>query len=281
MIDIKNLSYSYRRGARALDDVSARLGEGIWLLMGENGAGKTTLLHAIAGLLTPQQGECVIDGAGDTSPRRPATLDRLFLFADDMKFPAPTINGMRRIHAGFYPAFSEHRLRHNLEAFGMTGDEPLDRLSLGNRKKAQLAYTLALGTQVMLLDEPANGLDISSRRTLRRLMSESAAEGQTTVVSTHSVRDLEPLYDGVMVMSRGRMVLAMSTCDILSRLCFNIGSTAPASPLYSELDLGAWRSITVNRVGEPATDIDFTLLYTALQSPQRDAILSHLQTPLQ
>lgn len=169
MIVLNNLTYRYRKGAEALTDVSASIGPGIHLLLGENGAGKTTLLHVMAGLLYPSSGECLIDGE-DASRRLPSELSRMFFLGDNMPFPAKTINEMSRIHAVFYPGFDPVQLQENLKSFGLTGDEPIAKMSLGNRHKSQVAYALALRTDILLLDEPANGLDISAKQALQSML---------------------------------------------------------------------------------------------------------------
>ena len=73
MLQLNNVSYSYRKGEKALDSINVTVPTGLHLLLGENGAGKTTLLHIIAGLRFPEAGECLVDGV-DTSLRSPATL---------------------------------------------------------------------------------------------------------------------------------------------------------------------------------------------------------------
>lgn len=143
MLQLNNVSYSYRKGEKALDSINVTVPTGLHLLLGENGAGKTTLLHIIAGLRFPESGECLVDGV-DTSLRSPATLSKVCIMADDTMFPASSINEMARRCSDFYPRFSPDVLRQCLDAFGMTGYEKLAHMSLGNRKKAQLAYVLAL-----------------------------------------------------------------------------------------------------------------------------------------
>lgn len=278
MITLDNISYSYPKGKRALTMIRATLGSGIHLLLGENGAGKTTLLHVMSGLLTPQQGRCLLDGVA-VDRREPSTQQSIFLMGDEMKFPARSVNDFAGRHARFFPTFSSEVLAEALAAFGMTGDEELDSMSFGTRKKAQMAYALALRTPVLLLDEPANGLDIDSRKVLRRLMSAVVTDEQTVVVSTHTVNDLGPLFDGVLVMRRSNLLLAATTGRLLSRLTFNVASVAPDDDaLYVETDLGVFRSIEPNRTGEPLTDIDYSLLYSALMSVKAPALLQLLES---
>lgn len=277
MISLDNVSYRYPGGTEALSGVSATLGCGIHLLLGENGAGKSTLLHIMAGLLTPTQGCCLFDGV-EVNLRLPSVLSSFFLLGDEMKFPAATINEFSRIHAPFFPHFSREALTEALEAFGMSGDEPLARMSFGTRKKAQIAYALSLRVSVLLLDEPANGLDIDSRRTFRRLMSQFVSPEQTVIVSTHSVSELGPLYDGVIMLRRSRLILAASTAFLLERLTFEAASMPPEDALYVQSELGLWRSVSANTAGEILTDIDYSLLYSALMSPQGERILDILNS---
>jgi len=278
MIQFNNLTFSYGKKSHrflALDNINATLIEGIWLLLGANGAGKTTLLHTAAGLLIPQTGNATIDNA-NPAMRNPASLNKVFIVTDDISIPSPTINDFADIHAPFYPTFDREAFISNLSAFEMTGNEPLNSMSLGTRKKAILAYALALKTPALLLDEPANGLDISARKTLRRLMSHNFVPGQTIMVSTHAAADLEPLYDGVIVLSHGHCMLTITTDDLLSRLCFKAEKSPSPDAIYTEHDLGNYLTISPNTTGEPITGIDFALLYSALMSPSSQAILNIL-----
>lgn len=117
-----------------------------------------------------------------------------------------------------------------------------------------------------MLDEPTNGLDIDARKKLRKLMSKSATDGQTMIVSTHNIADLETLYDGVIILHRGHLLTAMSAFDILSRLNFTSGTEIPEGALFSEWNLATVNAITENLSGEPQTDINYSLLYSALMS---------------
>ena len=192
-----------------------------------------------------------------------------------MTFPYKTIAEMERYHAPFYPTFSAEQLHRNLEAFGMTGREPIDRFSLGNRKKAQLAYILALRPKVLLLDEPANGLDISARDTFIRMLAENVSEEQTVIVSTHVVFDFQNIVDGVIVLSHGRLVLSMPVWEITDRIAFVSDSMPPANALFMQQYLGRFNAIVPND-GTVQSDIDYVVFYNALQSANRDSVLNSL-----
>lgn len=274
MITLNQLSFGYFKWAEALSNVSACIGSGIHLLLGENGAGKTTLLHIIAGLLKPQKGECLIDGS-NVADRIPSVSSMVFFLGENMPFPANTINEMAKIHAVFYPTFDPDMLRDNLEAFGFNGSERLKSLSLGNRKKAQLAYALSLRTPVLLLDEPTNGLDITSKQTLQNLIARCIDDTQTLIVSTHTVFELQNLYDSIIMLSKGRLLLSMSTFDIIQRLAFRTSPIPPVDYLYKEQRMGLNQFIAPNH-GEDETALNYTLLYNALLSPERDRIIEIL-----
>lgn len=267
MITLKNLSYAYGKSRNfAISDITAEIEPGIHLLLGENGAGKTTLLHIIAGLLIPTPAtECTIDGVAP-GLRRPSTMQRVFFVSDNMRYPFPTINEMVRNHSIYFPNFNNDILRRNLELFGMTGNEPIDAFSLGNRKKAILAYAFALKTDILLLDEPANGLDITAKQLTLSIMSECIDEGQTVILSTHTISDFAQLFDSVTLLSAGKMVINKPVWEITEKIDFVNTQLPPENALYIEQAFGRFRAIVAHEAGTDTTDIDYTLLYNALQS---------------
>lgn len=274
MITLDNVTFSYRKGTVALSNVLTKLDKGIHLLLGENGAGKTTLLHIMAGLLKPQSGSCLIDGEVMSS-RSPRAMASVFFLPEDMQFGDKTINDFAKFHSPFYPTFSADMLKENLKDFGLTGDEPLKSLSLGNRKKTNIAYALALQTSVLLLDEPANGLDIDSKKALQTILARCISEDQTVVISTHTVWDLQNLFGGVVVLHKSNLVLAMPIWQITERVAFVDSAEWPDSALYCEQDVAGYHAIVANSDGIE-TNINFTLLYTGLRSECSDRLLAQL-----
>lgn len=279
MISFNDLSYRYGKKTPALESITADIPEGIYLLLGENGAGKTTLLHLIAGLLKAiPEGVCTLDGA-PTALREPSVLTRTFFYSDEIPFPYRTIRQMVRHHAVFYPSFDPEMLEQNLADFEMTGNEPIDQFSLGNRKKAQLAYVLALHTDVLLLDEPANGLDITSRTKLLRMMARCVSETQTVIISTHTVWDFQNLFDGLLVLGHGRLLVNMPIWEIAGRVRF-VHSPAPVEgAIYQEPEFGRFKAIVPNTAADETTDVDFVVLYNALQSPASRNLVELLSAP--
>ena len=262
MITLDNISFSYRKGALALDGASAEIGPGIHLLLGPNGAGKTTLLKVASGLLKPRQGECLIDGR-DVAGRLPSVMAKVLYVDDNCMFPLASVNEMARRHAPFYPAFSPGRLAANLEAFGLTGDEKFADMSLGARKKANVAYALSLGVEVLLLDEPANGMDISSKKVLNKVVASSLADDQTVIIATHTVHEMRNLFDGVVLIDRGRVAMCRMAEEITSRYAFVVSPQPVEGAIYSESGIEGHHCMIINREGIE-TPIDYELLYGAM-----------------
>ncbi len=276
MITLDRLTYSYRRGTKAIDAACGHISPGIHLLLGENGAGKTTLLHCMAGLFRPGSGRCLLDGT-ETASHAPSVMRRLFFLPDKLEIPATSIRAFAKTHSRFYPGFSPEALDANLREFGLDGTEDLSKSSLGTNRKTFIAYALALGVDMLLLDEPANGLDIGSKKAMRRMMARCVEPDQTVIVSTHNISDLRELYDGLMLIHNGSLKICASTEEIASRLAC-VRSTAPVpDALYSEQSVGVVSSLIENTSGDPG-DIDYSLLYSALID-NGDNILSILNRP--
>ncbi|MDE6048943.1 MAG: ABC transporter ATP-binding protein, partial [Paramuribaculum sp.] len=249
---------------------------GIHLLLGENGAGKTTLLHIISGLLFPNTGCCEIDGL-KMADRTPEALSKVFFLADNLDFPQLTVKKFAAVHSPFYSKFDNELFEENLREFGLTGNEKFRSLSLGNKRKSLIAYSLALSTDVLLLDEPANGLDIGSKQILRRMVARCAANFRTIIISTHTVTDLEYLFDGIMMLKRGRLILSESVGRVQSVLSFITAPVPPVESVFSIQNLGAFRCI-VPADESTESEIDFVLLYLALQSKDADKVLNLLKS---
>ena len=278
MIEFSDVSFTYPySGAAALRNISLSIDEGIYLLLGENGAGKTTFLHLAASLLLPSSG-CVTINGTDSRDRKPSTLRSVFFTADDTEMPADTISTLARLHGRvFYPRFDSAMLDENLAAFGINPSIPLSSMSLGQRKKAIAAYALALRADILLLDEPANGLDIGSRDILRSLMARCVEPGQTMIVSTHTTADLQPLFDGIIMLRQSNLLFCNTTAHIASRLGFGIYNIPPREALFTMNDIGRFRSIVPADPLSPS-EIDIHLLYSSMYSPESRNILNIINT---
>lgn len=268
MIKIENISYGYKPKQPIFNDISLEVGNGIYGLLGENGVGKTTLIHLICGLLFPWKGECSIDNS-NSARRSPELLSRYFFLPEEMQMPTESIYQFAAHHSVFYPHFSRKEFEQNLEELHIDGKQKLSAVSYGQQKKAMLAYALALHTPLTLLDEPTNGLDITSRQALKRIISRSVDDESTLLISTHQAHDFENLLDHLIILGEGEILLNHSLDEISERLLFVRTAFLPEDSLYSEQDLHGYFSILSNEEGEENTT-DIELLYKAmLQEPER------------
>lgn len=283
MIYLDNVSYRYRRKDiyPALSGISARLGAGVHLLLGANGAGKTTLLNIIGGADFPTQGTCVVADT-DTRLRCPSQLSQVSMMSTGMRMPGRNVADMVSRHARFYPTFSPDVLASNLKAFGIGMKEPLGNMSLGTSNKAAVAYVLALQTPVVLLDEPANGLDIDSKVELQKMVVRCMRPDMCCIVSTHTVADLQNLYDGVIILEKGRLVLCMSIDELLRRVTFVSSAQVPADALGYHTVAG--RVVSIVAADSPSldscaeTEVDYALLYLAMRDDNNVKLKELLQS---
>lgn len=268
MIKIENISYGYKPKHPIFNDISLEIGNGIYGLLGENGVGKTTLIHLLCGLLFPWEGECLMNG-DNTAKRNPGLLSQYFFMPEEMQMPSESISKFAARHSVFYPNFSKEEFELNLEELRIDGKQKLSYTSYGQQKKAMLAYALALHTPITILDEPTNGLDITSRQALKHIISRSMDDESTLLISTHQAHDFENLFDHLVILSESGILLNHSLDEISSRLLFARTDILPEGSIYSEQDLSGYFSILPNEDEEENTP-DIELLYKAvLQQPEK------------
>lgn len=268
MITIENTSYGYKSNPLIFNNISLEIGNGIYGLLGENGVGKTTLIHLICGLLFPKNGKCSIDGR-NTAERQPEGLNRYFFLPEELQMPTESIVSFAARHSVFYPHFNQEEFDLNLEELKIDRKQKLSSVSYGQQKKAMLAYAFALHTPYTLLDEPTNGLDITSRQALKRIISRSMDDESTLLISTHQAHDFENLLDHLIILGKGEILLNRSLDEISNRLLFARTDILPEESIYSEENLSGYFSIIPNEDGEENTP-DIELLYKAvLQQPEK------------
>lgn len=268
MITIENTSYGYKSNPLIFNNISLEIGNGIYGLLGENGVGKTTLMHLICGLLFPKNGKCSIDGR-NTAERQPEGLNRYFFLPEELQMPTESIASFAARHSVFYPHFNQEEFELNLEELKIDRKQKLSSISYGQQKKAMLAYAFALHTPYTLLDEPTNGLDITSRQALKRIISRSMNDESTLLISTHQAHDFENLLDHLVILGKGEILLNRSLDEISNRLLFARTDILPEESIYSEENLSGYFSIIPNEDGEENTP-DIELLYKAvLQQPEK------------
>ena len=202
--DVKKEYY----GHRALDGLwlTAPAGE-VYGLVGPNGAGKTSAMKHLAGVLRQDSGEVLCDG--EPVYENPGVKGRIFCIPDEVfHFPQASILDMMKFYRGIYPNFDPRRFEQLREVFDLDLKQPMRRFSRGMLKQAAFWLAISMRPELMILDEPVDGLDPVMRRQVWALIMQDVAEyGTTVLISSHNLRELEDVCDRVGIIDRGRMLL--------------------------------------------------------------------------
>lgn len=213
MLEMKNVTKAF--GAfKALDDLSLHVPKGcVYGLVGPNGAGKTTVIRHLAGIYRPDSGTVTVDGQEMTGD--PNLKERIGYISDDVfYFPAATMEDMHRFYRDMYSKFDEALYEKLKEIFPLPAG-PIRRFSKGMQKQAAFHLTLCIRPDVMILDEPVDGLDpVMRRQVMSLVLSDVAERGTTVLISSHNLRELEDVCDHVGIMNHGRMLLEKSLADM-------------------------------------------------------------------
>ncbi len=271
MIEIKNMSFGYKR-QKLFKDLELSLQPGnIYGLLGKNGAGKTTLLKLICGLRLPQGGTCSVLGF-DPAQRPAHLLEDICFISEDLHVPAIPMPAFVKLYAPFYPRFNQAALLEYMAEFELGTTKKLSELSFGQKKKFLLAFGLASGCRILLLDEPTNGLDIPSKSQFRRLLARAGGTEQVILISTHQVRDMENLIDPIIILDEGRIIFQQPLQYAAQRMKASIEREEPTdgSVLYAEKTLGGYMVVRENAGGEE-TNLDLETLFNAVTT-SRDKV---------
>lgn len=259
MIEIRDIQFSYGKH-KVLSHVTLELQAGkIYGLLGENGVGKSTLLKIIAGLLKLQNGECSVNSYKPYK-REPSFLGSIYYLPEDFVGADVTVEQYAMQVGPFYPNFSQERFFKILAEFDVNPKIKFTKLSFGQQKKGIIALALSLGTDVLLMDEPSNGLDIPSKIILRRMIAENAMENQMVIISTHQVRDLENLIDPIVILDHDGILLNESIQSISEKLEFSLEPKKDTEAIYSQPALNGYMTVRENRSGYE-TQVDLEALF--------------------
>ena len=214
MVEVKNLTKTFG-GFTALKELNMTIPKGaVYGLVGPNGAGKSTLIRHIAGIYRPDSGEITIDG--EAVWENPNAKAKLGYIPDDLFFfKSATIEDMRRYYRGLYPSFDDELFQRLGEKFDLPRKSPIRKFSKGMKKQAAFWLTVSCRPELLVLDEPVDGLDPVMRRQIMGLILADVAEhGTTVLVSSHNLRELEDICDHVGILDKGRMLLERSLADM-------------------------------------------------------------------
>jgi ABC-type multidrug transport system ATPase subunit len=204
-------SYRHRRGGQvwALDglELSVRAG-GVFGFLGPNGSGKTTTIRCLLGLARPTSGQCRVLGL-DSPGRLPDVIGRIGALVEAPGLN-PGVSGREALNVLAATAgIGRHTVDATLERVGLAerSDDLVRGYSLGMRQRLGIAIALLKDPELLVLDEPANGLDPAGIREVRELVRRLGAEGRTVFLSSHLLGEVEQLCTRVGVMDRGRLVV--------------------------------------------------------------------------
>ncbi len=226
MIEVKNLTKRFD-GFAALDGLTMTVPTGsVYGLVGPNGSGKSTVIRHIMGIFRPDSGGVFIDGA--PVYENPTVKSRMAYIPDDIfYFVQSSVRDMMHYYRGIYPTFDMERYEKLREVFGLNEKMPIRRMSKGMQKQAAFWLAMCLRPEVLVLDEPVDGLDpVMRRQVWSLLMADAAERGVTVLVSSHNLRELEDVCDHVGILDHGRLLLERS----LSELQENITKVQLALP---------------------------------------------------
>ncbi len=201
----------------------------------------------------------------DMSQRNPNALADLFLVPEEFELPRITFEKYVRLNAPFYPKFNRETLDKCLSGFNMTADIRLDKLSMGQKKKAFVCFALAANTSLLIMDEPTNGLDIPSKSQFRQVVSSCMDDNRTIIISTHQVRDVENLIDHITIIDGKKCVFDQSVVSITDRLVFTTKDNIADKDLIYALDgLGAASAVGIKTADYAETPLNIETLFNAV-----------------
>jgi ABC-2 type transport system ATP-binding protein len=264
MISIQNLHFSYRKKT-VFDALSLEFHTGhVYGLLGRNGTGKSTLLRNIVGLLYPKKGSITVDGNIPVQ-REPKFLQDIFMVPEEFYLPNIAIDQFLKHHAAFYNRFNYDQFSRYIKLFDIPWESTLQNMSYGQKKKVLISFALATNARFLLMDEPTNGLDITSKSQFRKVLAEALDENRCIVISTHQVKDLENLIDRVTVIDDGKILFDYDVEEISKRLSFRFSydNAEVREALYTESSLRGNVMVLPNETGDESK-LDLELLYKAI-----------------
>ena len=214
MLQMKQVTKTFD-GFKALDNLSMTVPRGtVYGLVGPNGAGKSTAIRHLTGVYVADSGEITMDGQpifenNEQKARIGYIPDEIFYY------PSATLEEMRKFYKGLYPKFDDELFEKLQTIFNLPRKGQLRRFSKGMQKQAAFHLAICCRPDVLILDEPVDGLDpVMRRQVWSLLLSDVAQRGTTVLISSHNLRELEDICDHVGIMDHGKMLLERSLADM-------------------------------------------------------------------
>ena len=255
MLELQNVTKTFGNFT-ALDNLSLTVPKGaVYGLVGPNGAGKSTAIRLLTGVYRPDSGTITMEG----SPiyENPAAKARIGYIPDDIFFfPSATLQDMRKYYKGLYPTFDDALFERLFEVFQLPRRSQIRRFSKGMQKQAAFHLAICTRPDVLILDEPVDGLDPVMRRQVWSLLLSDVAQRETTVlVSSHNLRELEDICDHVGIMDHGKMLLERSLADMQGNTVKLqiVGDTPAGLDILHETQSARLRTLIVRGTAQDVT----------------------------
>ena len=256
MLELKNITKTFGN-FKALDDLSMTVPRGaVYGLVGPNGAGKSTAIRHVLGVYRPDSGSVTFNG--ETVYENPAVKVRIGSIPDDIfYFPSATLEDMHSYYKGLYPQFDDALFTKLYEVFQLPKQMHLRRFSKGMQKQAAFHLSICTRPDMLVLDEPVDGLDPVMRRQVWSLLLSDVAQRETTVlISSHNLRELEDICDHVGIMDHGKMLLERSLADMqgATHKLQLVGEIPDGLEILHESTSGRLRTLVVRGTAEEITE---------------------------
>ncbi len=255
MLELKNVTKTFGN-FKALDELTLSVPKGsVYGLVGPNGAGKSTAIRHILGVYRPDSGEVLLEG--QPIYENAALKARMGSIPDDVfYYPSATLEDMRKFYQGMYPRFDNDLFRRLQDIFQLPQKGQLRRFSKGMQKQAAFHLTLCTRPDILILDEPVDGLDPVMRRQVMSLILSDVAQRETTVlISSHNLRELEDVCDHVGIMDHGRMLLERSLVELQGNIAKIqlVGDAPQGLDIVHESASGRLKTLVVRGTAEEIT----------------------------
>ena len=260
MIEVRNVIKEFD-GFRALDNLSMTVPTGsVYGLVGPNGAGKSTIIRHLTGIYRQDSGEITVDG--EPVFENPAVKSRIAYIPDDIFYYSnASIREMMDFYRSIYPHFDEQRFKKLGEVFELDPKRQMRRLSKGMQKQAAFWIAVSLRPDILVFDEPVDGLDPVMRRQIWSIIMADVAENGTTVlVSSHNLRELEDVCDCVGIMNKGKIMIERSLNELQEnivkiQLALPDGATLPEGlDILHKSSTGRLQSLIMHGTQEELTE---------------------------
>ncbi len=255
MLELRNITKTFGN-FKALDDLSMTVPKGaVYGLVGPNGAGKSTAIRHITGVYRPDSGSVTVEGLPVFE--NPEIKEKMGYIPDDIFFfPSASLEDMHRFYKGIYPQFDDQLFDRLFEVFQLPRKSPIRRFSKGMQKQAAFHLAICTRPEILVLDEPVDGLDPVMRRQVWSLILSDVAQRETTVlISSHNLRELEDICDHVGIMDHGKMLLERSLADMQGSTVKLqlVGDVPPELEILHRAEAGRLKTLVVRGSAEEVT----------------------------